>query len=124
MTVVSPDAFAEARALLIAGRTTAALAAFRALVDAHPNAPNLRYWLGSSLAANGDDAAAFDAWSTARIFHSLALMRDLGVDMDRLAIDAPYAAEVGRQLMNQGLPGVAASALAKASETGDEPAAL
>jgi tetratricopeptide (TPR) repeat protein len=117
MTVVSPDAFAEARALLIGGRITAALAAFRTLVDSHPNAPNLRYWLGSALAANGDAAAATDAWSTARIFHSLALMRDLGVDMDRLTVEVSYAAEVGRQLMGQGLPGVAASALAKASET-------
>lgn len=118
MSVVSPDAFAEARSLLIGGRPGPALAAFRALVDSHPNAPNLRYWLGSALAANGDAAAAADAWSTARIFHSLALMRDMGVDMERLAVDADYAADVGAQLMEQGLPGVAASALAKASENG------
>jgi predicted O-linked N-acetylglucosamine transferase (SPINDLY family) len=124
MSVVSPDAFAEARNLLVGGRPGAALAAFRALVDSHPHAPNLRYWLGSALAANGDDAAAADAWSTARIFHSLALMRDMGVDMPRLAVDADYAAEVGAQLMEQGLPGVAASALAKASESGLGPEAL
>ena len=44
--------------------------------------------------------------------------------MPRLAVDADYAAEVGAQLMEQGLPGVAASALAKASESGLGPEAL
>jgi hypothetical protein len=107
---------ATALAHLLAGRAGTAAVALRSLVEAEPHAPNLRYDLGAALYASGERAAAADTWSAARAMHGLALLRELGVDMDRFAADADYAAETGRGLMANGLPGVAAVALARTLE--------
>lgn len=112
------DDRAVAHAHLLAGRIREAVEAYRALVEAQPHAPNLRYDLGAALSASGDQAAADDAWSTARVFHGLALLRELGVDMDRFAAEPDFAAETGRSLAANGMPGVAAAALARALEAG------
>ena len=86
MTAPSPsDLRTAAQTHLRAGRIEQACAAYRALVEAEPNAPDLRYGLGAALSAAGDEAGAADAWSTARVFHGLALLRELGIDMDRFA---------------------------------------
>jgi tetratricopeptide (TPR) repeat protein len=117
MTETSPaDLRTAAQTHLRAGRFDQASEAYRALVEAEPNAPDLRYGLGAALAAAGDEAGAADAWSTARVFHGLALLRELGIDMDRFAADPDFAAETGRGLAAAGLPGVAAAALARAIE--------
>ena len=110
------DQRAAAQAHLLAGHYAAAATAYRALVEADPHAPNLRYDLGAALSACGDEEGAADAWSTARVFHGLALLRELGVDMARFAVDPDYAAETGRGLAANGLPGVAGAALARALE--------
>ena len=114
-TEAAPDR-AAAQAHLMAGRYKSAAKAYQALVEAEPHAPNLRYDLGAALAANGDEEGAADAWSTARVFHGLALLRELGVDMERFANDPDYAVETGRSLAANGLPGVAGAALARAME--------
>jgi tetratricopeptide (TPR) repeat protein len=114
-TDAAPDR-AAAQAHLKAGRYASAAKAYRALVEIEPHAPNLRYDLGAALAASGDEEGAADAWSTARVFHGLALLRELGVDMDRFASDPDYAVETGRSLAANGLPGVAGAALARAIE--------
>ncbi len=117
MTETSPaDLRTAAQTHLRAGRFNQASEAYRALVEAEPNAPDLRYGLGAALAATGDEAGAADAWSTARVFHGLALLRELGIDMERFAADPDFAAETGRGLAAAGLPGVAAVALARAIE--------
>ena len=117
MTATSPaDLRTAAQTHLRAGRFEQACAAYRTLVEAEPNAPDLRYGLGAALSAAGDEAGAADAWSTARVFHGLALLRELGIDMDRFAADPEFAAETGRGLAAAGLPGVAAAALARAIE--------
>jgi protein O-GlcNAc transferase len=91
-------------------------AAYRLLVEAEPHAPDLRYGLGAALAADGRNAEANDAWATARVFHGLALLRDMGIDMERFATDPEFASETGRGLAACGLPGVAGAALARALE--------
>lgn len=117
MTETSPsDLRTAAQTHLRAGRFAQSAEAYRALVEAEPNAPDLRYGLGAALAAAGDEAGAADAWGTARVFHGLALLRELGIDMARFADDAEFAAETGRGLAAGGLPGVAAAALARAVE--------
>lgn len=117
MTETSPaDLRLAAQTHLREGRAQDAATAYAALIAAEPHAPDLRYGLGAALTALGDEAGATDAWSTARVFHGLALLRELGVDMDRFAADPAYAAETGRSLIANGLPGVAGAALARAVE--------
>jgi len=118
MTETSPsDLRTAAQTHLRSGRFDQACAAYRTLIEAEPNAPDLRYGLGAALSAAGDETGAADAWGTARVFHGLALLRELGIDMDRFAADPEFAAETGRGLAAAGLPGVAAAALARAIET-------
>jgi predicted O-linked N-acetylglucosamine transferase (SPINDLY family) len=126
MTETSPaDLRLAAQMHLRDGRFADSAAAYRVLVEAEPHAPDLRYGLGAALSAAGDEAGASDAWSTARVFHGLALLRELGVDMERFAADPDYAAETGRGLAANGLPGVAGAALARAVETlGPQPRLL
>lgn len=117
MTETSPaDLRTAAQTHLRAGRFDQATQAYRALVEAEPSAPDLRYGLGAALSAAGDDEGAADAWGTARAFHGLALLRELGIDMERFATDPEFAAETGRGLSAAGLPGVASAALARAIE--------
>ena len=117
MTETSPaDLRLAAQTHLREGRFSQAAELYGALIAAEPHAPDLRYGLGAALSAAGDEEGAADAWSTARVFHGLALLRELGVDMERFAADPAYAAETGRHLAANGLPGVAGAALARAVE--------
>jgi tetratricopeptide (TPR) repeat protein len=117
MTETSPaDPRLAAQTHLREGRFSKAADLYGQLIAAEPHAPDLRYGLGAALSAMGDAEGALDAWSTARVFHGLALLRELGVDMERFAADPAYAAETGRGLAANGLPGVAGAALARAVE--------
>lgn len=117
MTETTPaDLRLAAQTHLREGRFARAAEAYLQLIAAEPHAPDLRYGLGAALSAAGDEEGAADAWSTARVFHGLALLRELGVDMERFAADPAFAAETGRGLAANGLPAVASAALARAVE--------
>ncbi|MBS0362491.1 MAG: hypothetical protein JSR98_14025 [Proteobacteria bacterium] len=108
------DPLAEGRAALSAGDPARASQLFRALALAEPTDFETRYWLYSALVAAGEAQAAGQVLAEARNLHSIATLRELGADMDRIRDDRGYCAEIGRQLYANAMMAPASFCLGRA----------
>ena len=105
---------AEGRAALAAGDPLGAAQIFAGLAQAEPADPESRYWLYSALAAAGQPGAANAALDDARNLHSIACLRGMGVDMERIKDDRAFCAQTGMQLYAADMMGPASFCLGRA----------
>ena len=116
----SPEAFDPAEVLQAAMEALAdgqgALAAELTglLMAEHASHPDVLYARAAALLACGDQAGGKAVLERACSTHSLDLMHSLGVDLQRLLADAPYAMAVGRNLYKAFFMGPAIVALGAA----------
>lgn len=101
MSDVDPQFLAQVTELLEGGQhaladgdPTAAMAAFRQLADLAPRSAEVFYWLYSAALAAENVEAAHSALNMAVTLHTIDLMPDLQVDVDRFARDAQYNAQL------------------------------
>ncbi len=119
MSIASPPltpstVLGEAHSALASGDGVRAAELFAAVVEAEPTHFESRYWLYSALFAAGQFEAAAAALDQARNLHSVAVLRDAGMDMERIRHDRVYCAEAGRQLYASNMMGPAGFCLGHA----------
>lgn len=100
----------EAGADLLAGRPGDAIERLDVLVERSPHQHETLYWRASALLADGRTEAGTAALEQARLFHTVELLGQLGVDVTRMRREPAYAKLVGKELYRNGM--VAAASLA------------
>ncbi len=114
----------DGMAALAAGDAQGAFERFTLWLERSPRDAEPRYGLASALIAAGRTEAAELMQADACSLHAMAVMADLGVDVQALRRDAAYAAETGRRLYAAKRPAVACIAVAEAMRLGGVSAEL
>lgn len=84
------------------------------LMEAYSAHPDVLYTRAAALMACGDQAGGKAMLEQAARVHSLHVMQEAGVDLQRLVVDGPYAMAVARKFYNAFLMGPAIAALVAA----------
>ncbi|OJU09222.1 MAG: hypothetical protein BGN86_16765 [Caulobacterales bacterium 68-7] len=93
-----PNPFALARDAIIAGAPDLSVQMLDVLALQAPTNPEVHYWRASALMAAGRAEAATAALDDARTFHTVAVLRDMGIDVQRIRKDPGYAKAAGLEL--------------------------
>jgi protein O-GlcNAc transferase len=95
---------------LFGGDAAAALRRLDAMILSDPAAAELHYWRASALMAIGDAEAGEIALDQGRTFHAVAVLGEIGVDMQRVQSDPAFAAAAAFELYGAKLVALASVA--------------
>jgi predicted O-linked N-acetylglucosamine transferase (SPINDLY family) len=111
LSAYDPQAEVEAaQAELFAGALERSVARLQTLAAAQPDYLLAGYWLAAAQGAAGDRAGFATTLRDARSRHALALIEQVGGDVQRLRLDPAYAAVVGDAFYGSGHVAVASEA--------------
>jgi protein O-GlcNAc transferase len=99
-----------AKTELLDGHTPAALRRLDAMIQRDPASFELHYWRASALMAAGEADAGEIALDQGRTFHAVAVLREMGVDMQRVRSDPAFAGAAAFELYGHKLVALASVA--------------